>query len=466
MKTSKKVRQFLVVVLPVLILSCQDFLEIEAPDNKIISETVFSSNETAESAMQGIYNQLTKGYSGGTVQSVTVLSGLSSKILRNVRSTNLVYLEFERHEILPDNIQNLTLWSSAYNIIYLANSLLEGISHSETITKEVKARLEGEAKFIRAFTYFHLVNLYGDIPLLLSTDYQYNSVASQNSEMEIYQQIIMDLEDATELLENEFVNGERLRINQSTAFAFMARVRLYLENWKEAEILSSYIIDQSNTFEIVQDLDKVFLANSKEAIWQLSPIGSGAGTTNTNEGATFIVNPLMPYLTNVSLAEDFPSSFLEDDKRRESWIAYDIGLASFYPYKYKIRISNDDSSEYSMVLRLVEQYFIRAESRVRMGDLEGAIADLNIIRVRAGLEPLNFSNPNISQELVLQTIFEERERELFTEWGHRWFDIKRAEKLNNSIEDNNSNWEKTDYLYPIPANELMKNPNLLQNPGY
>ena len=65
----------------------------------------------------------------------------------------------------------------------------------------------------------------------------------------------------------------------------------------------------------------------------------------------------------------------------------------------------------------------------------------------------------------LDEIMEQRKKEFFTEWGHRWLDLKRTDRYENIWEDNPL-WEDTDLHYPIPTEERIKNPNLTQNPGY
>ena len=99
-----------------------------------------------------------------------------------------------------------------------------------------------------------------------------------------------------------------------------------------------------------------------------------------------------------------------------------------------------------MVLRLAEQYLIRAEARAKQDMLEEAIEDLDIVRQRAGLELISEINPTIR--------------------GHRWFDLKRIEKADEVLGDNNPLWETTDVLYPIPSEDRKRNPNLTQNLGY
>ena len=98
------------------------------------------------------------------------------------------------------------------------------------------------------------------------------------------------------------------------------------------------------------------------------------------------------------------------------------------------------------------------------GKLSGsssAVSDINVIRRRAGLA----DTEALSQAEVLLAIEEERKKELFVEWGHRWLDLKRTQRA-NLILASKPNWSPTDLLFPIPESELLNNPNLIQNPGY
>lgn len=449
-----------------LVSSCEEFVELDAPSHKIVSETIFANDETAISAMQGIYNELfNSSYSGGWNYSVTVLAGLSSGILQSTSTSNFMYLEFQENEISPENSANLNLWSSAYNIIYMANAVLEGIENSEAISKEVHKQLEGEARFIRAFTYFYLVNLYGDIPLILTTDYRENISASRNTIEEAYNLIEDDLDIAINFLDENYKNSERIYVNKFVAIATKARLSLYQQKWQQAEDLSSEVIAQESTYKIIDDLNQVFLANSHEAIWQISPVGLGASLSYTHDAQILYGTSR----SKIKLNDDFPDDFNTDDKRLSHWIGlYDNEAVNnfHFPSKYKDNYSTNDITEYSMVMRLSEQYLIRAEARAMQGKLSKGIEDLDIIRKRAGVSLIKDINPGIAQEAFLEKIMEERKRELFSEWGHRWLDLKRTGKATEILKDQNLSWQDTDVFYPIPEAERMKNPSLEQNLGY
>jgi hypothetical protein len=121
-----------------------------------------------------------------------------------------------------------------------------------------------------------------------------------------------------------------------------------------------------------------------------------------------------------------------------------------------------------MLLRLAEQYLIRAEARAQLNNVNGAQSDLNTIRSRAGLSIIMPNDKNT----LLDAILHERKVELFTELGHRWFDLKRTGHVDAvmSIEApkkiNGMGWKSYQQLYPLPLTDLQRDQNLVQNPGY
>lgn len=459
--------RLITVVIIAFNYSCEDLIEIDDPTNKLVRNQVFNNEQTVISAMTGIYNELFQSsFANGSRNSITVLSGLSSDNIRNINTSNVERMEFEDHEINPENSYNQELWSSAYNMIYMTNSFLEGLKKSKNIGVDFLNQLEGEARFVRAFTYFNLVNLYGRVPLILTTDYQQNALAEQSDAETIYQQIIEDLRFSANVLSPSYRTGERTSVNKFVAIALLARVYLYQKNWQQAETLATEVISESSTYELLDDLNTVFLANSREAIWQISPIGGGGIASNTNDGNIFIIDPFFSFFASIQLQDDFVNTFQEDDQRREDWVGFNSSKNAYFSYKYKIRASSEfPIIEYSMVLRLAEQYLIRAEARAKQGKISEALSDLDVIRSRANLKSFESEVSGINEEVLLNEIFVQRRKELFTEWGHRWYDLKRSGRA-HQIFGTKPLWDPTDIFYPIPAEELTENPNLLQNEGY
>ena len=112
---------------------------------------------------------------------------------------------------------------------------------------------------------------------------------------------------------------------------------------------------------------------------------------------------------------------------------------------------------------------IRAEARAQIGNISGAQSDLNTVRNRAGLA----DTPAGDQASLLAAILDERRHELFSEWGHRWFDLKRTGKIDEVMSlvtpiksGGVTTWHSYQQLYPLPLSELQRAPNLVQNSGY
>lgn len=457
-----------VMVVPFMLASCEDFLKTDLSKAKVEADKVFSNNVTATSAVTGIYaNFLTNNhFASGGLRSVSVLSALAADELNYYRTTTS-FKEFQENNLSTDNANVESLWNSMYNSIYQANSILENLDKSEEVTTDVKAQLQGEAYFIRAFCNFYLLNLYGNTPLITTTDYRKNSVASRSSEATVYDQIVSDLLAAQNLLKDEYITIERVRPNKACATAILARVYMYRTDWENAESAATAVLTDAK-YSLEPDLDKVFIKNSREAIWQLR------NNYNTNEARLFILSGPPNTFKPLALTNSLVNTFEAGDLRKDNWIGQvTTGTTTYYyPFKYK-NVGGPDSnppvplSEYSMVLRAAEQYLIRAEARTRLGNLPGAIQDLDMIRKRAGLSLISETNPGIAQADLLLAVETQRQLELFTEWGHRFLDLKRTARIDAVLGSAKVNWIPEHALLPIPQDELDKNPRLApQNPGY
>jgi hypothetical protein len=234
---------------------------------------------------------------------------------------------------------------------------------------------------------------------------------------------------------------------------------LYHQDWAEAADAASAVLNNPN-YSWETDLDKVFLKESATTIWQFKPKIDG---TNTDEGGTYIFVTGPP--PSVALSAAFVTSFEQGDQRKVHWTktVTDGSTTWCHAYKYKQNTNTGTALEYSVILRLAEQYLIRAEARAKQGDLIGAKEDLNRIRNTAGLG----DTPAQTDEDILKAILQERKAELFTEYGHRFFDLKRTGFINETLSVSKPGWDANDMLWPVPETELLANPKLApQNPGY
>ncbi len=254
----------------VFFVSCESFIDVPPPKTQLVKETVFSDDATAIAAMAAVYYQVlsSNGMFGGGQNSVTVLTGFSSDELLSY--SNVDYREFYANNIIPANSIISGIWGDAYSIIYKVNAIIEGVGSSEGLSVSTKNQLLGEAKFIRAFTYFYLYNLFGEIPYTTTTKYQENNSISQTSEADVISFIINDLSEARDILSAEDYsvwNFERVRVNKQVVTALLARVYLYNGNWDLAEQNATKLINKTDLFYLA-DIDSVFLKNSSETIFQ------------------------------------------------------------------------------------------------------------------------------------------------------------------------------------------------------
>lgn len=447
-------------IIPLIgIMGCTAFVEVDPPKNIMVSETVFNDPSTVESAMADLYFTMREsGMVSGNYGFTTRLAIYSDEL--DYYGFNPQLLEFYQNRVLPPNTEVLAWWSEAYKVIYGANAIVEGIEGATDLEESEQDRFMGQALFVRAFMHSLLVSVFGDVPYITTTDYAFNNQVSRMSEDLVYERIISDLVRAVGLMENSTIdNEERLVPDRNVAKALLARVYLYTDQWDLAEAEATDVI---GNFGLEDELGKVFLKESMETIWQLQ---HGEFPGNTQEASQLII-PFVPG-QSFALTDVLLSAFEDGDGRRSEWIDSisneEQTITLYYPYKYKARFDVTESLEYSIHFRLAEQYLIRSEARTHLGNLIGAREDLNVIRNRAELANTTAN----SESELLEAILAERRVELFTEQGHRWFDLRRTGRATAVLGMFKPDWEDTDVLFPIPEIELEANPNLLpQNQGY
>jgi hypothetical protein len=452
--------------LPLLIMigvSCKKFVQIPPAPDQLLTSQVFADSADATSAVLDLYIDIMAiGNPGPLNSEITIYSGLSADELYSTTGSsddNAFYV----NNIPTDSYTLDNVWSGFYQEIYAANACIAGLNNSKTLSITLKNQLLGEAQVVRALVYFNMINLYGAAPLVTSTNYQTNAILPRTSIDSIYAQIETDLKSSQSLLTTKYPSSGNVRPNLYTATALLAKVYLCESKWPGADSAATQVIS-SGLYSLPSNLNTVFLAGSPEAIWQIIPSLQGS---ETSEGSVFVpTDPTVipSYVINTFLQ----SAFEQNDLRFSNWLDSNVvnGQAYYYPYKYKLPYDgNTTPLEDYMVLRLGEQYLIRAEAKVQEGK-SGAATDLNTIRNRAGLPNTTAS----SKSDLLTAIYHERQVELFCEWGNRWYDLKRT-GLTNSVMPNvevikGGSWSAEKALWPIPLNEIQSNVYLTQNPGY
>lgn len=460
-----------------LATGCKKLVEPDASNEKIGVEAVYSNDKTAASVLTRLFANMqvmSEGSNGFAYY--LALSADELKLGATVgTSTQQVHFNTMRND--PTQ-----WWYEAYKHIYTTNDAIEMLSKTPGTTERVRNLLIGEARFARAFNYFYLINTYGDVPFVLTTDYRQNLGLGRTSTTEIYKQIISDLKDAKQLLSADYLlanmtpstAAERVRPTKAAASALLARVYLYTGDYVNAEKEATLVIE--NPLYTLPELSTVFLRTSKEAIWQVPCMTPGM---NVQDGGFYILRKSTPtaespYLVSNALLNAFETG----DLRITKWIGDSSGNKFINKYKFFTSDVNKPVVEALMMLRVGEQYLIRAEARIRETRIADGVSDLNKIRQRSrGTNPGDLPDlpTNLTQEDAVKAVEHERQVELFTEWGHRWYDLKRTNRLDAVMSvatplksNNTAQWEPFRKLWMVPAAEISGSPGMVgqQNPGW
>lgn len=431
---------------------------------------VFTSDKLATSARSGLFSSL--ALSSTQSQSLTIYSSLQADDLLYL--SNVVALqEFNNNSYSAISTSQGTLFTEWYAVIYRANAIIEGLSNSTGTSENIRKLYTAEARFVRAYCYFNLLNSFGEVPLALSTNPNVTAFLPKTSTANVYAQIIADLTDAKANLLADYSStaNDRVGVNRFVAAGLLARVYLFTGNYAAAEENASEVI-ASSLYSLIPKANAgtgLFVKNSAECIWQMSPPVT-ATNGYTSEGSAFIPASFTPVLSfSYRLDPKFTALFEANDIRGQSWINRTTFSDDTYSIPFKYKYPSQPTAlaagvtENQLVMRLAEQYLIRAESRTRIGtNLSGALSDLNAIRARAGA---TVSTAATVQPLLDDIALENR-KEFFCEQAFRWFNLKRTDQADAVIGALKASYSPHAKLLPIPQTAIDANPNLTQNPGY
>jgi hypothetical protein len=441
----------LVVALSVGLTSCEKWVQVKGVKDKLLAEQVFENEVTANLAISGIYSSL----KSALVTVTTIQNSNSSGDI--LPYSNPLGNDYYTNKLLPNNLQ--LPWNSLYSTIYAANNAIEKLAISNSLSVNARNYYMAEAKFMRAYCFFHLVNLFGDVPLVITTDVKVNSSIDRNSVAQVYEQIIADLKDAQANMGSNYnyTGGERTRANKWVATALLARAYLYTKDYINSEIQATEVIN-AGLYTLLNTPNGIFAKNNTEAILQYANTATEANSVASN----FIYGSAPVYVCTTSLLHAFEPA----DLRRTVWVRTQTYASQPVTFPYKFTSTAINPGEYFTAIRLAEMYLIRAEARAMQNGFQLAIDDVNLIRQKHG--GLNIPLPApASQTAATDIILNERRVELFTEGMHRWFDLKRTGRIDAvMLIEKPTTWESYAALYPIPLNDLQRNPNLKPNPGY
>lgn len=381
-------------------------------------------------------------------------------------------------------------WTGLYSTIKNANMILESIEDKD-FSEDVKNNIIAEAKCIRAWSYFYLVQFWGDVPMRTSVVTEQAQIAiDRTSEKEIYHLIFDDMTFAEQNLPEKSVMG---RVNKYVAKALMARIYLtsagfpmnIKENYGKAKEKALEVIN-SKVYYLMPSFDKVFKTEryTAETIWARL-----FEKSKSHSSMHLISVPIESQTATCLPTQAFIESFDKGDMRKEWGIKPNYVNAKgnmFVKRSYYNKFVNEEYLEQEMpasntsiltyqtqLIRLAEMYLIVAEAENEMnGPTNIAYQYINEIRKRARVNADDSTNvpdlKGLSKEQFREAVYLERKHELFEE-GFAWFDLKRTQtfnkvqeargdKLNVPVGPYNNTWL-------IPDFEILNN-NIPQNPDY
>lgn len=508
--------KYIFALIGLTMIGCSD-LE-EQPVGLLTPSTYFTSLDKVQLAINGAYGHMTHRYFMSREMSMSLMLA-SDMVDLNVNVTNPERVQFSNVGVQADNSNIAVYWPKCYQIIGAANQAIDGASYV-TADDAAKNKVIAQAYFVRAFVYYHLVRQFGAIPYLDKpvTDVQAAGAISKTSVADVYKNIIADLKFAKEWLPN--TQTTRAIPAKSAASSFLASVYLTMGQYDAANFQLAYdeakdVISKEATYNLglqadFQDLfDSSKIDASKEPLFVIDFIGSSDGDQGRDYLAAFtgiradeqygygggwsvLVPSLNVYNTWNTLdyrkAVSFDATGLFKGVRQpytnfKTYFSAGDNRPHIAKYTRKAGAAADGNGRTTksnyLMMRYAEVLLIGAEAANEVGQTADAVTWVNRVRARAragaaGSTPSVFPADitTLSKDAMRTLILEDRKWELAFEFT-RWYDIARRDLGPTVFSASGLEGAKPsfvtarNYLFPLPANELTRNPNLLpQNAGY
>lgn len=464
---------YLLVILSLMFFtSCTKFLK-EEPKSSANSETVLNTPSGFDAVLLGAYSNLT-GW--GKMYSWDVLK-LNESLVDYQFAPQAP--DFSNGNVLSSDYPVRFAWESLYKLISSANLVILNIDKIKDHPD--KNRIEGEAKFLRAWSYFQLVQFFGDVPLVTEIiNDPSNFQPPRNAQAEVYQQIIADLQEAENKMNENAPQPSR--VSRWVAKAYL--VKVYLTMAGSPNNITT--VNGSSTYSLALDKAREIIASNKYSI--NIPYNDVFQTVDDIETIWEIRIPdvsLFNHFTFLSQAiftpaQSFINSFDPDDVRgplngiRSSYVyngnTYTFPAPTYIKFVDTIQYAQGQQFQSTLpvtVIRYADVLLMaaEAENEVNGGPSADAYSWINSIRQRAGINDLT---PGLSITDFKEAVFMERRKELYGE-GFSWFDLKRFGKF-QLLNGTGRTFVTTidDHLnyFPIYNAETINNPNVAQNPGW
>ena len=501
-------------ILPIAIMtlgSCsKDFLDQKDPNATLI-EDYFKTENDVLLAVNGLYQALRSGNTIGETSSLYSEQRSDNTGTNDNQSNSGEPFQFNDFSLLPSNSYLKTHWVNMYDGIARCNILLAHIDEVSFSNEDTKKRYMAEAKFIRAFLYFHMVRKWGAVPLTTvppTTPDEAAAVAYRQDESAVYTQIVQDLTEALDSnLPNEQWDYAVGRVSKAAINALLGQVYLTMgstlsentqANLQQAETYLSAAYNMRSFGELKEILyTDVFDVNKKntckELVFQIQYLqgdqnySSAIARNNQAKGET--INSLKPSTGSGGMAKrDLVNDYEQGDLRKDFSVKFaaDPQVSDWFITKFRDTSPAAGAQGWGgndwIVIRYADIMLLLAETKMKLGKDGEAIALLDQVRARAGMPSYQEAMQNTAYATKYPTLKEailhERRVELAFE-NHRWFDLIRnytatelvayfkAKSQSDYGLANLNNISTKDRYFPIPYDEYQLDPEkMYQNPGY
>lgn len=439
----KKIIFLAIFLVGVGLQSCnmEEFLN-PSPRDSVFASTALKDRLSVSAAMNGLYSELQDAdlaFDGF----LAMPQYFSDEC--DWTGTFPTRAEFGALNVFPANTTMAAAFSDFYDVINYANYLIANVPSVESsdLDEAAKNSFVGQARFIRAFVYFQLVNMWQDPPLITaptSPDAVGDELyVSRSTSADVYNLILDDLAFA----KNNIVGGSWSTASANAATAMMSRAHLYLGNWQMALDNAEEVIT-SGDYALEANYGDAFSEGSSEAIWYLK-----FNQVDANSNAFFYFPASKGGRLSISPSQTLINAYENGDTR----FTFSIDQTSFHGNKYNDIETGTDPLYF---IRYAEIMLNAAEAAAELGDFTKANDYYNQVRARAGLAAVTLDASNFEDNLL-----QERFVELAMEGGHRLFDLRRrgqAETVLGPI-----GYDACDNVWPYPQRDIDRNPNLAQN---
>lgn len=497
------------------IFSCEDELNIDNPNQPTV-DVFWKTENDATLGVNAIYSTL---HRGGISRWMPFYFIIRSDEGKSTSPATDIVNNMDQFLITDYNYGNAyAVWNDNYVGIFRANQVIANVPAIE-MDETKKQRLLGEAKFLRALFYYHLVSLWGNIPMMLTPSVPQDRPATSTQE-KVWTQIELDLTEAITGLPNSYADPADLgRATKGSAHALLAKAYMQQQKYEQALTPLEWLVEGEGSaiYDLMPNYRDNFLVtseNNRESVfeWQFQ--------LNPSENHDDDASPTEPDRLNygTSIAQFFgPPGVGWSDGEANRWLVYeflkedteagdrdprleasllfdstDVGgpattmiygqsFLARYGADYKRvwfrKFQNDHWKDFEgynspnnwRYIRYADVLLMYAECLNATGRTNDAYAHVDRVRKRAGLRPLSDVSPGLNQQQFLDQIKHERITELAGE-GHRWNDLARWGDLNPDLADRDPGFATFDVdkdeLLPIPQQERDINPSLDQNENW